>query len=307
MKVKYRKWLSKNTESLVGKTVAVTGSTGGLGYEICNYLAYLGASLLLLDRNRKRSEEHKAKILSAYPEISVKCFTADLSDISSVEDLIVKIEGEKIDVLIHNAGAYSIPRCKTSTGYDNVFQINFISPYYITRRLIDILSSRGARVVVVGSIAHNYSKTKSFDMDFSENPHASKVYGNAKRYLMYSLSDLLNNTPGVSVSVTHPGIAFTNITSHYPKLIFAIIKYPMKLIFMHPRRAALSILYGVFNETKECEWIGPCLFDVWGMPKKKKLNTAKKDERIYISSSAEDIYAKIISEREGEPKNENQV
>ena len=34
------------------------------------------------------------------------------------------------------------------------------------------------------------------------------------------------------IAVTHPGITQTNITAHYPKLIFAVIKNPMKLIFM---------------------------------------------------------------------------
>ena len=41
------RWLSKNTESLVGKKVAVTGTTGGIGKELCKYLAKLGAELIL--------------------------------------------------------------------------------------------------------------------------------------------------------------------------------------------------------------------------------------------------------------------
>ena len=49
-------WLKENTASLRGKTVALTGSTGGLGRELANYLASLGATLVLLDRNRERSE-----------------------------------------------------------------------------------------------------------------------------------------------------------------------------------------------------------------------------------------------------------
>ena len=52
--MRIEKWLKKNTSSLVGKRVAVTGSTGGLGGEICRYLARLGADLILVDRNRER-------------------------------------------------------------------------------------------------------------------------------------------------------------------------------------------------------------------------------------------------------------
>ena len=51
------KWLKKNTNDLAGKTVAVTGTTGGLGREICLHLASLGASIILMDRNAYRSEK----------------------------------------------------------------------------------------------------------------------------------------------------------------------------------------------------------------------------------------------------------
>ena len=54
-RMNYEKWLAKNGESLVGKTVAVTGSTGGIGNELCKYLARLGANLVLVDRNPQKS------------------------------------------------------------------------------------------------------------------------------------------------------------------------------------------------------------------------------------------------------------
>ena len=49
-----KKWLAENTSSLVGKTVVVTGTTGGLGRELCGYLALLGAELILVDRNAQQ-------------------------------------------------------------------------------------------------------------------------------------------------------------------------------------------------------------------------------------------------------------
>ena len=283
------KWIKNKTESLSGKTVAVTGTTGGLGRELCQYLAALGASLILMDRNRERSESF-ARELAADGTISVNCINVDLEDFSSVERATDELLSEDIDVFIHNAGAYSIPRRKCSTGFDNVFQINFVSPYYIIKRLIPKLRERGGRVIAVGSIAHNYSKADKNDVDFSTRKQSSKVYGNAKRYLMYSLIELFKDETDVKLCVTHPGIAFTNITAHYPKLIFAIIKHPMKIIFMKPKKACLSILRGVFDHCEGCEWIGPRIFDVWGMPKKKKLCTASEMEISYISQKAEEIY-----------------
>ena len=282
------RWIEKNTSSLKGKRVVISGSTGGLGRELCNYLASLGASLVLLDRNTERSLALAAELKAKYPNLEAEHILADLSDISSVRAAADRLISMDVDYLILNAGAYSIPRCVTDLGYDNVYQINFISPYYLARRLLPKISARGGRIVAVGSIAHNYSAIDERDVDFATRDRASLVYGNAKRYLTYALFAL--NSP--SVAVAHPGISFTGITNHYPPLIFALIKHPMKLIFMHPRRACLSVLYAMFSDCGVGEWVGPWLFDVWGLPTRKRLRTASPEEAAKIAVIAEQIYNK---------------
>lgn len=287
------KWLKNNTVSLNGKTIAVTGSTGGLGIELCRYLARIGANLILVDRNFKRSEAFANSLRKDFGA-TVSLITADLEDFLSVKTATELLKTKQIDIFIHNAGAYSIPRKKCSTGYDNVFQINFVSPYYIINQLLPNLRKQKGRVVVVGSIAHNYSKLDENDIDFSSKKASSLVYGNAKRFLMFSLFELFKNETEATLSVTHLGIAFTNITAHYPKLIFAIIRHPMKIIFMKPKKAALSTLYGCFEDTDYHYWIGPKLFNVWGYPKKKRLSTCKRAESEKIGKIATEIYNKLV-------------
>ncbi len=284
-------WLKENTSSLAGTRIAVTGSTGGIGKELCAYLADLGAELILLDRNTVRSEAHRDVLIQRFGA-RVRCMTLDLEDIRAADTVAKVLMDAEIDVFIHNAGAYSIPRHFCGSGYENVFQINFATPYYMIRKLLPILSERGGRAVVVGSVAHRYSHIDPEDVDFRTRAAASKVYGNAKRYLMFALHELFQRESGAKLAVVHPGITFTNITAHYPKLIFAIIKHPMKVIFMKPRRAALSILRGVFEKTEYGTWIGPWLFDVWGMPKKRKLRHCKEEERRTIGKIAEEVYCR---------------
>ena len=62
---------------------------------------------------------------------------------------------------------------------------------------------------------------------------------------------------------------------------------------MKPKVAALSIICGIFLSTEKDEWIGPRIFDVWGLPKKKKLKTANASERDYIYKTAEEIYKEL--------------
>lgn len=293
---RYQKWLTGHTRSLAGKTVALTGSTGGLGNALSRYLAHMGASLILLDRNTARSEAWRERLTAEFPSAKIKCVRVDLEDMRSVREAVARLKEEPLDVFIHNAGAYSIPRHKCDTGFDNVFQINFVSPYYMIRELLPLLRERHGRAVAVSSIAHNYSKADSTDVDFSTRKKASLVYGNAKRYLTYALGDLFSKENEAALSIVHPGISLTGITAHYPKVIFALIKYPMKVLFMRPEKAALSILAGVFERTGECEWIGPRLFDVWGLPKKKPLCTAGEEERRQIATAAEEIYADLKTE-----------
>ena len=283
-------FLKKNAHSLEQKTVAISGATGGIGKRLCEHLAALGARLILLDRNTKRSNALAASLKERYPKLITSHVRVDLTDMDSVRAAASSLEKEDVDYLILNAGAYSIPRKICDTGYDNVFQINFIAPYYLARRLYKKISERGGRIIAVGSIAHNYSKTDPGDIDFRTRKKASLVYGNAKRYLMYSLPEA--DTDKI-ISITHPGITFTNITAHYPKLVFMLIKHPMKVIFMSPRRASLSVLEGIFLHTGRGEWIGPRFFNVWGVPKKKKLNTAEKSEIIHIKETAEKIYGEL--------------
>lgn len=283
----YEKWFRKHTKSLAGKTVAVSGATGGIGQQLCRHLARLGASLILLDRNKTRSSALADELRADFDSIRVQHITVDMADVASVKHAAEQLKAYPVDILIHNAGAYSIPRRTTAIGVDNVFQINFVSPYYLTAELLPLLQKRHGHVVAVASIAHRYSRTDPNDPDFSTRKAASKVYGNAKRHIMLSFYELFKEENAVTFAVVHPGITFTNITAHYPKWLFAVIKHPMKILFMRPATAALSIVKGVFTPCKYLEWIGPALFDVWGLPKTKRLHGFCTTEIHRVSKTAQ--------------------
>ena len=55
--MKIKTWIQKNTRLLDGKTVAVSGATGGIGRQLSLYLAELGASLILINRNKERAKK----------------------------------------------------------------------------------------------------------------------------------------------------------------------------------------------------------------------------------------------------------
>ena len=270
--------------------MAISGSTGGLGKALCAHMAALGvARLILLDRNAGKAEALKNALTAAHPDLCVEFVLTDLADMHSVENAAKTLETQPIDALILNAGAYSIPRHTCDTGYDNVYQINFISPYFLARTLIPEIRKKGGKIVAVSSIAHDYSKIDENDVDFRTREKSSSVYGNAKRFLTYSLMPLED------VNITHPGITLTNITAHYPEYIFKLIKRPMKIIFMSPEKASLCILAGLFSSTPASEesWIGPKFWGIWGLPCKRPLSTATQEEKDSICAIADNIFNEL--------------
>ncbi len=286
----FKRYIEKNLSTLSGRCIAITGAAGGIGREICRILLSLGASLVVVDRNPKKQQALIEQLSAEYPSGEIHRELCDMQSVEEARDLGERLKKYSLYALILNAGAYSIPRYKTDFGYDNVYTINYISPLIIADALEKEIASRGGKIIAVGSIAHRYSRIDRADIDFSTRKKASLVYGNSKRYLMYTL--MRRAAEGAPYAIAHPGITFTGITSHYPKLIFAMIKHPMKIIFMKPRTAALSIVLPLFREMGEYSWCGPAVFDIWGKPRIKKLGIKDKTEIDFADS----VSKKILSE-----------
>lgn len=292
--MKINKWLEENCTSLKGKTVVVTGATGGLGRVICEYLAMLGANIILACRNKTLADELAGDLIGRYDNISVDFVSLDLSQIDSVNsciDELKKLGG--IDVLINNAGVYNIPLKKLDSGYNNVFQINFLYTYYLTKQLLPELEKKENSIcVTLGSIAHNYSKLDENDVDFSTRKKSSKIYGNSKRFLMFALYELFENSK-VKLSIVHPGVTLTNMTNHYPKAINWLVKIGIKILFPSPPKATRSIVCGIEHPTGYHQWVGPKIWGVWGKPKLSKLKTCSLDESKKIFEIAENLFENI--------------
>lgn len=288
-----QRWLKETGYSLAGKWVAITGATGGLGKEACRGILSVSGSLILINRSQEKSERLCRELKEEFPQGQVELLQADLSDMDSVQAVCEELKQKPLDALILNAGAYHIPRAICETGWDNVFQTNFVSHYYMVRELLPTLAERQGKVIAMGSIGHYLAKADLKDVDFAKCPKPIRVYGNSKRYLMFGLAELMKEHPEVGFAIAHPGISFTNITSHYPKPLVALIKWPMKLIYMKPERAVRSLLQSIFVEVPYLHWVGPRVWNLWGNPQVKALTSCQEVERRKIYDSAERIYRQI--------------
>ena len=68
-----------------GKTIVITGATGGLGYETALALAAAGADVVLTGRNSAKGADALARIRAAYPAAKISYETLDLGSFKSID------------------------------------------------------------------------------------------------------------------------------------------------------------------------------------------------------------------------------
>jgi retinol dehydrogenase 14 len=124
-------WASPQVPQLpmAGKTVLVTGGSGGIGKATALGLATMGADLAITGRDRGRTDGAAREIRAAAGG-RVEVFIADLSSQSEVRRLADEVLQSlpRLDVLVNNVGGYWDTRHVTADGLEHT------SPSTISRR-----------------------------------------------------------------------------------------------------------------------------------------------------------------------------
>jgi retinol dehydrogenase-14 len=103
--------------AMAGRTVLVTGGTGGIGRATALGLVSMGANVAITGRDAARARDAPAEIRSA-TGARVDVFIADLSTRSEVRRLAAEAleRLHRIDVLVNNVGGYWNTRHVTADG-----------------------------------------------------------------------------------------------------------------------------------------------------------------------------------------------
>ncbi len=199
-----------------GKTVLLTGPTGGLGLAAACELSRLGAKLLLVGRGMPRLQAAKQAVLdfSGVAEDSIELYEAELSLMAEVRQVASAIASkhERLDVLINNAGVLPLSREETAEGNELTLAVNLLAPVLLMRELAPLLAEAGGRVINVASGGMYLAALKLDDMQFRAGAFdGSRAYARAKRALVAVTEDMAKQWQGegVSCNAMHPGWAAT--------------------------------------------------------------------------------------------------
>ena len=205
---------------MAGRTVLVTGGTGGIGRATAVGLAAMGAHLAITGRDRG-STQGAAGELRAAGGGQVEVFVADLSSQSQVRRLAEEVlqRLSRIDVLVNNVGGHWNTRHVTADGLERTFALNHLAPFLLTNLLLDRLQqSAPARVVTVSSNAHAQGRIDFDDLQGERSYSGARAYSQSKLANVLFTYELARRLPATSVTANalHPGVVRTSFGAEDP-------------------------------------------------------------------------------------------
>ncbi|KAJ3041547.1 hypothetical protein HDV00_009022 [Rhizophlyctis rosea] len=215
------------TNDMSGKVVIVTGSNTGIGFEIAKAIAGMGVEKLIL---AARSEEKTLKALEKIKaETGIKNIEyrhLDLASFDSVKAFATKYiqSGDKLDVLVNNAGVNMSDWVTTKDGWETTLEVNHLSTMLLTLLLLPILSrSPSPRAIIVASEVHFWVRTPITThpkiLAASNDP---STFGGApnSQFPRYMLSKLFNvlfaqelarRQPNIFTCSVNPGLTISEL------------------------------------------------------------------------------------------------
>ena len=238
----------REIQSMLGRTVVITGGTSGIGKATAIGLAALGARVAIAGRDLVRAEAAATDIRGTTGNPNVAAFGADLSSQSEVRRLAAELleAYPRIDVLINNVGGFWATRHITADGLERTFALNHLAAYLLTNLLLDRLkASAPARVVTVASNAQSLGKIDFDDLQGERTYSGQTAYNQSKLadvMFTYELARRLEGT-GVTATVLHPGVVRTGFGAEDPSLIFKLLVPLWRPFMKTPADGASTSIY----------------------------------------------------------------
>ena len=202
-----------------GKTVLITGASTGIGLHSAIGLAKLGAEVVMVGRDERRTAQAAELVKSQTGNQAISYLIADLSSLKEVRKLAGEFRDKykKLDVLLNNAGAVFLTRHVSVDGYEMSLALNHLNYFLLTNLLLDMLKSGPAgRVVNVASRAHYRGHVDFDDLQSRHGYNGMRVYGMSKLMNVLFTYELARRLQGTHVTANclHPGFVASNFAGN---------------------------------------------------------------------------------------------
>ncbi|MBX7220537.1 MAG: SDR family NAD(P)-dependent oxidoreductase [Blastocatellia bacterium] len=234
-----------------GQTVAITGSSAGLGALLAELLAQKGYNLILINRNAQKAAQGVEKLLRLNPKIRIDSIAADLASEPAIEKAAQEILSRHttLDVLFNNAGILLGEKVMSAHANEMHFQVNTLAPYLLTKLLRQPLAAVRGMVINVSSGA--IFMTGTLRVDELRNPASFRKlvgpYGQSKLALNAMSNGLAPELKrdGIIIRTNSPGPNRTAMTAGSGMPLKYRIFRPF--LFVSPMSGAQKIYDSAFD------------------------------------------------------------
>ncbi|MEI9997183.1 MAG: SDR family oxidoreductase [Rhizomicrobium sp.] len=232
-----------------GKTVVVTGGTSGIGEVAAIRLAEKGARIVLIARDRARTDATLAKLRAANPSAQHASHLADLSVIAEMKRVAGEVAAAepRIDVLVNNAGAVFLSRKLSADGLEMTFATNHMAYFVVTNILLpNLKATPGARIVSTASDAHKAGKLDFDDLQLEKGFGVGRAYGTSKLCNILFTRELAKRLDGsgVTANCLHPGFVGTRFGLNNANNVFMKgLQRVIMLFGISPEEGAKTIIH----------------------------------------------------------------
>jgi len=233
--------------SMDGKVVLVTGATSGIGLEASVKIARLGADVVMVGRDAKKTEAAVGEVKARSGSTKVRSLLCDFSSQQQIRRLADEVKKllPRLDVLVNNAGTVSDARRVTEDGIELTFAVDHLGYFLLTSLLLDLLQkSAPSRIVNVASVAHRQGTMDFADLGFAKGYQIMRAYARAKLANVLFTRELAKRLDGkgVTVNCLHPGAVATNIWSGAPWWAKPVLSVA-KLFMVTPEKGGDRIVW----------------------------------------------------------------
>lgn len=129
------------------KKILITGGADGLGRSLVDELIKKNCTITCVDKDEINLNNLNHK--------NVRKILCDLRNLDETEDLLKKIDGEKYDILINNAGYEigSLLKEVSMKDFIDNYNCNFFSHVMLTRAFVRNLSSRNGNTKIINMVS----------------------------------------------------------------------------------------------------------------------------------------------------------
>ena len=233
--------------TMQGKVCLITGGTNGIGKSTAHELARMGAMVVIVGRDARKTSRVVEEIRQASGNDRVDSLLADLSSQEEVRRLANEFESKysHLHVLLNNAGGVFMRRQLSVDGIEMTFALNHLAPFLLTNLLLDkIRASAPARIINVSSGAHTSGKIE-FDNLQGERNYSPRAYDDSKLATILFTMELARRLEGTGVTINalHPGFVSTGFGKNNPGFLMKTIRAVVPLIARSPEKGAETSIY----------------------------------------------------------------